>query len=37
MCFLKVFDLSGFSKRVLKNNRSVRHDDDDYDENNDFQ
>ena len=36
MCFLKIFDLSGLSKRVLENDKSVHHDDDD-DENDDFQ
>ena len=35
MCFSKVLDLSGLSKRVLKNDKFV-HDDDD-DGNNDFQ
>ena len=32
-----IFDLSGFSKRVLENDRPVCDDDDDDNENNDFQ
>ena len=39
MCFLEIFYLSGFSKRVLESGRSVRDNDDDDnddDENNDF-
>ena len=41
MCFLKIFDLSGFSKRVLKSGKSVcendnNNNDDNNDDDNDF-
>ena len=36
MCFFKIFNLSNFFKRVLKNDKFFHHNNDDY-ENDDFQ